>query len=83
MFTRDDAGCWIDSGNGIYTGEGVIALARKYGYDPGIDSVTPDDEDYFLVWQEAEDYLQSFAPEGYYFGINHSGDWGLWPNPLD
>src|ERR1035437_4954756 len=36
-----------------------------------------DTEDYEFDYQEAEDYLQDFCPEGYWCGFE-DGDWGVW-----
>ena len=39
----------------------------------------PDDDEYYDAAQEAEDYLNTLAPEGYYFGYSEGGgDFGLW-----
>lgn len=33
---------------------------------------------YHEATQNAEDYLNTLAPQDYYFGSNESGDWGMW-----
>jgi len=80
-YLASDAGCWFDSARGIYIGEEVIALAEGHGLkiaEEDQTNRTPEGEGYHELWDEAEDYLQDFAPEGFYFGSNE-GDWGLWP----
>ena len=93
-FTALDAGCWFDSHRGQYIGEAVQDEADDRGWsgwftpcehDPGMYmSCSEHSGDFHGVCydeatQEAEDYLNDMAPEGFYFGSNpDSGDWGLW-----
>lgn len=37
-----------------------------------------DRDDMHDVCDMAESYLNTLAPEGYYFGTSEQGDWGLW-----
>lgn len=79
IFSPEDAGCWFDSARGQYIGEAVIAVARSLGYRCDDDEANSNHEFYHETWDEAENFLQSFAPDGYYFGSSdHSCDWGLW-----
>jgi len=81
MLTEDYAGCWFDCARGRYIGEEVIDVAESMGME-----ITPEDqcnrtvdgEYYHELWDEAEEYMQQFAPDDYYFGSNEAGDWGLW-----
>ena len=73
-------GCYFDSARGQYIGIEVIRLAEAYGMqlsDNDDKQVDVYAEFYHELWDEAENYLQQFAPEGYYFG-SPNGDWGLW-----
>ncbi|RMD52160.1 hypothetical protein D6827_00590 [Candidatus Parcubacteria bacterium] len=68
---------WIfDSREGIYMGESVQSLAREFGWSG--EFASRDSQYYLDAWTEAEEYLNSLLPEGYYFGYNDSGDFGLW-----
>ncbi len=99
--TKDDAGCWVDSANGIHTLLAVLAVCRiaeRYGWD-GLRGPMGAYAEWqregggmsFAYWfahgyqfasedmDEAENYMQDFAPDGFYFGANkHTSDWGLW-----
>lgn len=70
------AGCWLDSARGIYIGETIQEIATQYGWIG--QPLDVNDEFYFDAICEAEEYLNGLAPEGYFFGTNESGDWGLW-----
>ena len=76
-------GPWFDNHHGIYIGEMVQSEAVAYGWDG--EYLSADAECYADAWVEAEDYLSSLAPEGYWFGQNENGDAGLWHicNPDD
>ena len=87
--TPDNAGCWIDCAEGTYVGQRIIGIAKQYGF-----KIKPEDEKYVTFseallqddgaeqhqWlaDEAEEYMQELAPEGFYFGSSDQGDWGLW-----
>jgi hypothetical protein len=75
-----EAGCWLDCSRGIYIGEEVISIAMDHGFKPENGSDTEADDEFYLdVWQEAEDFMQQFAEDGFYFGCSDwGGDWGLW-----
>lgn len=72
----DEAGCWLDCARGIYIGEEIQTTAASYGWTDEPASV--DSDEYHDATQEAEDYMNTLAPEGYYFGSTENGDWGLW-----
>lgn len=85
--TAKDAGCWVDGARGIYMGERVIFLARQWGWEPDMSEwsekdFTPDADDpeiYDAAIDAAEEYLNTIAPEGYYFGFDGDGaGFGLW-----
>lgn len=82
---RNDVGCWFDSARGIHIGEEVIKLAVEYGFDPEerVEDITPDHEFYYEIQENAEEYLNSLLPDGFHFGSNQSGDWGLWEDNDD
>jgi hypothetical protein len=81
-YGENEVGCWVDCHRGIYIGEEVIQTARDHGWKPG--TPMPEDgwtehEHYCELWDEAEEFMQQFAAEGYYFGTSEGfGDWGLW-----
>jgi len=70
-------GCWFDSNRGIHIGESVQEAALSYGWKGSM--VYNDEENYILVWDEAADFIDNLCPEGYWFGGNDNGDWGVWP----
>lgn len=72
--TEDLEGPWFDCCRGIYIGVAVQQEAIYRGWK-GMELRT-DEEFYWEAVQEASDYLQQFAPEGYLFGGN--GDCGCW-----
>lgn len=72
----DQQGCWLDSCRGIYLGEAVQDIAESYGWQG--ERLDVSSEFYHEAIDEAEGFLQQFAPEGFYFGSNKNGDWGLW-----
>jgi hypothetical protein len=47
-------------------GEAVIDTAKEYGFDAG-DYTSAEDEYYNETWDEAKEYLNALAPEGFYF----------------
>ena len=81
-------GCWFDCSRGRYVGCGVIDAARSYGWDHrGYADVCALDDDervdhdaYYEAWDDADQYLCSIAPEGFWIGATENGDYGMWPN---
>jgi hypothetical protein len=86
LIGADGEGCWFDCARGIYIGDYVIREALLRGWECDIDlakcdvgGTWTDHEHYCELWDEAEEYMQQFAAEGYYFGTSDGfGDWGLW-----
>jgi hypothetical protein len=82
-------GCWFDNSRGIYLGEAVIRAAEERGFkfELSVSDYSPVDlthhDTYLEVWEEAENYLNELAPEGYWFGCNESGDVGVWEQNED
>lgn len=80
--TPADAGCWYDSHRGVYIGLEVMRAAAERGWAAYADALESDDPthyEYFCEgWESAEDFLNSMAPDGYWFGSNENGDCGLW-----
>lgn len=81
--TAAHEGCWFDCARGIYIGEAIIATAvdngwdwKAAGYEEG--DISPDSEHYCEAWDDAERFMGTLAPEGYWFGATENGDWGLW-----
>ncbi len=79
-----EEGCWFDGHRGIYMGEAIIDTAIDHGFtieDGDLEDGKryADHEFYHELWEEAEDFMQAFALDGYYFGTSEGGgDWGLW-----
>ena len=90
-----EAGCWFDGNRGIYLQQAVLEAAKEHGWRgkayvrKKADEMRykgdthrllgPDDEEYYDAADEAEAYLNTLAPEGYYFGYSEGGgDFGLW-----
>ena len=74
-------GCIFDGAHGDdFNGLRVQSLAASYGWDG------QQEDDNSLEFQdaieEATEYLEQFAPEGYYAGWN-DGDYGVWENEED
>ena len=86
VYGEKEAGCWFDCSRGIYIGEKVIDTAIDHGWvplneegKPYAGTITVDAEWYHELWDEAEEFMQQFAAEGYSFGTSEwGGDWGLW-----
>ena len=86
IITEADTGCWFDCARGIYIGEAVIDLAQQWGFEVSEDdevNTLPEGEFYNELTDEAELYMQQFAPDGYYFGSNENSDWGLWSDDCE
>lgn len=77
QLSEDEAGPWVDASRGIYMGVEIQRIAQERGWE-GAQVLDPKDETYFDAAHDAEEYLQSVAPDGYYFGTSEQGDWGLW-----
>jgi hypothetical protein len=71
-----EPGVYFDSNRGIHMGKMIQEMAVEHGWEG--EPVNLDDEFYWEATQEAEDFLNELAPEGYYFGPSEQGDWGLW-----
>jgi len=72
--TPDMAGCWGDGSRGVYMGEHIQDIAMAYGWEgPALDS---EHEHYLEAWDEADEFMQALAPEGFEFTSEY-GDWSL------
>ena len=79
--TPQDEGCWFDCARGIYIGEAVIdeAISRGFELTEGREvDATVEGEFYHETWDDAECFLDSLAPEGYWVGSTENGDFGMW-----
>lgn len=84
-----EAGCWFDGARGIYIGDAIIETAIEHGFPcPEEPTKAPswqggttwtDSEYYHELTDEATEFLQQFAAEGFWFGCSEGGDYGLWP----
>jgi hypothetical protein len=91
IYSAAHAGCWADNCRGHYIGEKIIHTAEAHGFviedeDGEIEKAEryADYEHYHELTDEAEEFMQQFAAEGYWFGYHeHSGDWGLWEHMED
>lgn len=81
-------GIYFDSNKGIYNILSVVQLAVQYGYKlSAADSALLAEqaqeltmpEDFIYLFEECEQYLNSLCEDGYYFGTNESGDYGVLP----
>ena len=80
-YGEEDVGCYFDCVRGRYIGEDVIEMAEDRGFvvaKEDEENRHPDGEFYSELWEEAEEYLNEMTKEGFYFGSNENGDWGLW-----
>jgi hypothetical protein len=75
-FTKEDIGCVFEGARGVYIGEAVQQMARRFGWHG--EAVPVDSEWYDEVTQEAEDLLNTLADDDVAFGPSEQGDWGLW-----
>lgn len=66
-------GCIVDGARGVYMGEAIQDLASDLGWE-GERADSTDGESYHEATQEAEDFLNSLAPENYMFVMSESGD---------
>lgn len=84
LYGEKEAGCWLDCSRGIYIGDCVIREAIAHGFkcdEEPKEATWSESERYHELWDEAEEFLQQFAAEGYSFGTSEwGGDWGLWPH---
>jgi len=71
-----EVGLYYDCARGRYIGEAVQQLAQEYGW--AAEYCEADGESYSEAWDDAEQYLQQYCPDGYYAGSNENGDWGVW-----
>jgi hypothetical protein len=84
-------GCWFDCVRGIYIGEAIIMEAIAHGFDckeelsalAGSQIRLTDYDYYHELTDAAEEFMQKFAAEGYWFGFSEGGDWGLWASEQD
>jgi hypothetical protein len=85
VYGASKEGCWFDCCRGIYIGEAIIDCAIDHGFEPKDEEGNPavgtrvvDYEFYHDLTDEAQDFMQQFAAEGFSFGFSEGGDWGLW-----
>lgn len=84
--TEKDSGIWIGAHRGIDQGIEIIQTAIDAGWDTYIPKAWLDynlfsenHEDYWDAWIDAQEFLDTLAPEGYEFGHNKDFDWGMYP----
>jgi len=75
-------GCWLDGHKGQYIGEDIIIEAEGFGFKVPAEYQKDrkvEGEWHWELVDLAESWLnEHVAPEGWWFGTNESGDWGLW-----
>jgi len=72
-----EPGLYYDCARGRYIGEAVQQLAQEYGWTA--EYCDSDGEFYYDAWDDAERFLQDFAPDGFYCGTHDDdGSWGVW-----
>lgn len=73
-YTADDAGCYVDGARGIYSSDAVVVFAEDHGM-PKADATIPSID----LEDDADEYMNDHYPvDGYFWGRNENGDWGLW-----
>ena len=80
-FFPHDEGPYIGAHEGRYQGEKIIQMALAVDWDGETyteEDFSADSENYDEATQAAEDYLNTLAPKGFYFGSTEALDWGLW-----
>ena len=75
-FDPEDSGVWFDSTEGVEMGGKIQEFARQQGWGGPV-MADPEDESYFESVEQAQDYLNELTPEGYHFGYDDEGNWGL------
>ena len=79
-----EAGCWFEGTRGIYIGESIIDLAIDHGFAPDLSDMPDctrysDYEYYHELTEEAVDFMQQFATDGFVFAFHEDwGDFGLY-----
>jgi len=78
-----DVGEYFGSQRGIFQGEAVIALAVQNGFKVlpiSVDDMKAAGPYHMGLWDDAENFMNNTYPkDGYFWGNNENGDWGLWP----
>jgi hypothetical protein len=91
VYRADHVGCWFDCPRGIYIGEEVIKAAVDRGFDCKEELTAlalsntrlADYEFYHELACDAQEFMQEFAADGFWFGFSEGGDWGLWASEED
>ena len=84
--TKKDAGIWIGAHRGMDQGIDIVRTAKERGWETAIldarldyNLFSENDEEYWDAWIDAQEFLDTLAPEGYEFGHNKDFDWGMYP----
>jgi len=77
----DNIGAWIESSDPTIIGDKIQQYAKKFGWDGDIKNSAEDG--FYDAVQEAEEFMNTKAPQGYFFGTNEDGDWGMWEGETD
>ena len=92
-FGMADAGCYVDEARGIYATDAIVEFARAYGAEiesckvsanhPHAETVMESEFGGCEFANEIEEYASNYMNthyevDGYYWGRNENGDWGLW-----
>ena len=76
QFSPQDEGVWFACQRGIYIGEAIQEAATRQGWKG--ETLGVDGEFYSEATDEAENYLQDLASDGYYFGTKEGCCcWGM------
>ena len=76
-------GPWV-AGDLEDMGYRIQQYAKQYGWEGEIVQNDGEDEEaYYEALDQAEKFMnKSVAPSNYYFGVDESGDWGLWEGKM-
>ena len=69
----------VHKSNEGYIGECIQRRAQSFGWTGIRTSVDYSKLRYEYSTDQAEKYLNTLAPDGYQYGYDDKGHWGLWP----
>lgn len=91
-YSASDAGCYVDSHAGIYATDEIVGIARDHGAEIAHPEACKRKHaetwsgsefagcEFFGEYEDDADAFmnENFSVDGYYWGRNECGDWGLW-----
>jgi hypothetical protein len=86
-YSNSDAGCYADSNRGCQVVDKVYSIAISHGMpkrDFDTDILPSESEFSGDIEDMCDDYMNEHFPvDGFYWGRNDNGDWGLWENDAE